>query len=257
MVSCCLLRIIQIDFEIPVLLRVVQATNAGGNESPAGMVVRVPSHTMLNAAGASFVADVDCKAVPPGAVAYQIEGFDSENMEHGPLFRVPVTIVHPEIVPPTMTGVVSLASGVMNRSFYQVPAGANYHAFTRVFVLFLFRVSSSPFNNCVLYLIKVSDKNFVGLSAAILLAATGATFAEVAITPQNLVHPTTFVWHAMQLLTEERYSNTQSKHWVRLGPDSQPFKTIMPLYGTNTLEVRADVWICFAEGQSGMALVFS
>jgi tripeptidyl-peptidase-2 len=74
----------QIDFEIWLNLK---STLPG---------VIVPKHCVLSSAGRSFKVRFNPSSFEAGTLHYgEIQGFDSQHPERGPLLRVPLTIVKP------------------------------------------------------------------------------------------------------------------------------------------------------------------
>ena len=93
--------------------------------------VETGSHFMLHHGGETLRVRVDPTQVAPGTVAYaEIRGFDAEDRERGPLFRVPVTVVRPT-APPADDGrawreSLRFEPGGIERRFFAVPAGATW-----------------------------------------------------------------------------------------------------------------------------------
>lgn len=62
--------------------------------------MNVPPFLQLNNSGRSFEVAADCSGLSEGSVHYaEIVGFDSECSSLGPLFRVPITVIRPTILP--------------------------------------------------------------------------------------------------------------------------------------------------------------
>ena len=102
--------------------------------------VRCSSHILLAADGKSFSLRVDPRMLPPGSGVHhaQVLGFDADAPGAGPLFRVPITVVKPIVLPPAHLGAHSgldiatadeplqLVPGTISRHFLQVPKGATW-----------------------------------------------------------------------------------------------------------------------------------
>ncbi|RHY41327.1 hypothetical protein DYB38_000207 [Aphanomyces astaci] len=61
----------------------------------------------------------------------EVIAYDTKNPGRGPVFRIPVTVIKPEVIPvaqqhTTLQLVKELASANISRTFYQVPAGATW-----------------------------------------------------------------------------------------------------------------------------------
>jgi tripeptidyl-peptidase II len=96
--------------------------------------IEAPEYVMLNNGGRGFHVKVKAELLEPGFHFGQVQAFDSEDMESGPLFNIPVTICKPQLLE---TGVSEAAStytwnslefdaGTIQRIFVDVPMGANF-----------------------------------------------------------------------------------------------------------------------------------
>eukprot|EP01094_Clydonella_sp_ATCC50884_P009015 TRINITY_DN1854_c0_g1_i1.p1 TRINITY_DN1854_c0_g1~~TRINITY_DN1854_c0_g1_i1.p1 ORF type:complete len:1246 (+),score=370.01 TRINITY_DN1854_c0_g1_i1:119-3856(+) len=179
-----------VDFEVKMNIR-VEYHNEEGRDQLDPPFVTVPAHAVVMYGGRTVTVDVDCSKVEPGRLRYaEICGYCSDFQQEAPLFRVPVTVVHPNQCDERSDGVQTeayLRNGDLHRSFWEVPRGVS--------------------------------------------------FAELTFSPKNIKHTTTFVCHCLQALPEVSYSDSESKKWIRLAPDSQPFKACFPLHESRTLEV--------------------
>jgi len=97
--------------------------------------IQVPKFLHLANSENSFYALIDPKKLEPGQVHLgEIVGLDSENMNQGPAFRIPVTVVKPESLPLTEFKYnhlnIQLKPGALERHFIHVPNGARCATFT-------------------------------------------------------------------------------------------------------------------------------
>lgn len=79
--------------------------------------------------GRSFAIRVDPKDLPLGVHYSEVRGYDTAHPEHGPLFRVPITVVRtvPERGPsPYNFDALQCKPGAVHRIFLDVPAGATW-----------------------------------------------------------------------------------------------------------------------------------
>ncbi|EQC32461.1 hypothetical protein SDRG_09788 [Saprolegnia diclina VS20] len=77
--------------------------------------------------GRNFKVDVDTAVLTPGAHYGEVVAYDRENPSRGPVFRIPVTVVKPEILPaPETSQVKAMVPGAIARTFYHVPEGATW-----------------------------------------------------------------------------------------------------------------------------------
>ncbi len=92
--------------------------------------VGVADHLMLMHGGRSFEVRVDPTRLEPGLHYAEIRGFDSDDPERGPLFRIPVTVIQPRPVDaeavPHWNSRLRFQPGQIARRFLAVPPGATW-----------------------------------------------------------------------------------------------------------------------------------
>lgn len=89
--------------------------------------VRVPESLYMLQSGDSFRAYIDPTELPMGSHFAEIQGFDAEAPERGPLFRVPISAIRSGEVPSAaFQKVLEMTPGVIHRHFVTVPSGANW-----------------------------------------------------------------------------------------------------------------------------------
>ncbi|OQR99082.1 tripeptidyl-peptidase [Achlya hypogyna] len=77
--------------------------------------------------GRNFKVDVSTDALAPGAHYGEVVAYDSANAARGPVFRIPVTVIKPEVLAAPETSLVKqMLPGSIARTFYHVPAGATW-----------------------------------------------------------------------------------------------------------------------------------
>lgn len=90
-----------------------------------GAFVSYPVHLNLTNVARVFSVKVDTKDLPVGVHATQIEAFDANNVEKGPVFKVPITVVQPEVVDcpkyKLYFPMVAFKPNTIKRHFYVVP----------------------------------------------------------------------------------------------------------------------------------------
>lgn len=100
--------------------------------APTVSWVKCAEHCVLMQAGKSVAVMVDPRALPPGLHTAFVEGFvDSpEGTDMGPLFKIPVTVVRPEIFPEGTTtldiGAVTFSEAERYRRFIVPPSGCQF-----------------------------------------------------------------------------------------------------------------------------------
>ncbi|XP_059163051.1 tripeptidyl-peptidase 2-like isoform X2 [Physella acuta] len=93
--------------------------------------VQFPSNFLLMNANRSFTVKVDPRGLSEGVHYAEIRAFESGNVERGPLFRVPITVIVPtrltDLVNYTITSMSqNFKPGQIHRRFIHVPFGASY-----------------------------------------------------------------------------------------------------------------------------------
>ena len=91
--------------------------------------VQAPDVLHLHAGGRSFRVLVDPRVLPTGAHYAEITGTDMADPSAGPFFRVPITVIRPQEVPPhdpTWMETLHFAPGEIQRRFFAVPPGATW-----------------------------------------------------------------------------------------------------------------------------------
>ncbi|CAL1545565.1 unnamed protein product, partial [Lymnaea stagnalis] len=93
--------------------------------------VQFPSSFLLMNANRSFTVKIDPRGLAEGIHYAEIRAFESGNVERGPLFRVPVTVIVPvRLVDLTNFSISTLGlnfkPGQIHRRFIHVPYGASY-----------------------------------------------------------------------------------------------------------------------------------
>ncbi|KAG9416306.1 tripeptidyl-peptidase II Tpp2 [Aphanomyces cochlioides] len=89
-------------------------------------------HLTLMHQGRNFKVAVDSSSLPAGHAHYgEVIAYDAKNAARGPVFRIPVTVIKPEVIPENQEHkalqlVKELSSGDISRNFYKVPAGATW-----------------------------------------------------------------------------------------------------------------------------------
>ena len=119
-VDVCLENSIKIDFE----RRITLACDAP--------YVQHTDHLFLTNHSTNLQVRVDPTSLAKGLHVTEIVGFDNENRDLGPLFRVPITVIIPEIVSEPaylLKRSVALKAGEPVRTFIKTPAGASYARF--------------------------------------------------------------------------------------------------------------------------------
>ena len=102
------------DFELRVQLQ------------PTADWVGVGSELLLNHGGGSFEVRINTSQLDPDAAHFaEIHGLDASDPDRGPLFRVPITVVRPRLVP-EKGRTLSFRAGQIHRMFLDVPDGATW-----------------------------------------------------------------------------------------------------------------------------------
>lgn len=93
-----------------------------------GTFVSCPQHLDLSNSARVFSVKVDTKDLPYGVHRTQIEAYDVSNVEKGPLFKIPITVIQPEELKSPkyslMFDNVLFKPNTIKRHFYVVPAEA-------------------------------------------------------------------------------------------------------------------------------------
>ncbi|XP_039250617.2 tripeptidyl-peptidase 2-like [Styela clava] len=92
--------------------------------------VSAPSHFECMNMARSFTVKVDPRGLPPGVHYAEIQGFDIKSPQRGPLFRFPVTVMVPEMIPKendykVIVSPCEFSPGQIYRRFVHVPENAN------------------------------------------------------------------------------------------------------------------------------------
>ncbi|CAD6192072.1 unnamed protein product [Caenorhabditis auriculariae] len=91
--------------------------------------VQHPKTMLLVGSDRSLVVTVDARKLTPGTANYtEITAFDHAEPSLGPLFRIPVTVISPEVVENVAKGYISKLkgrSGVPERRFIEIPSYVN------------------------------------------------------------------------------------------------------------------------------------
>ncbi|OQS04901.1 tripeptidyl-peptidase [Thraustotheca clavata] len=96
---------------------------------PSKPWIRCADSLVILHSGRNFKVDVNTSSLPSGAHYGEVVAYDSNNTTRGAVFRIPVTIIKPEILPPAEDSVKlvkDMLPGSIARSFYQVPQGATW-----------------------------------------------------------------------------------------------------------------------------------
>ncbi|MCH7870153.1 MAG: S8 family serine peptidase [Planctomycetes bacterium] len=92
--------------------------------------IRAPSHLMLMHNGRTFEIRIDATDLDHGVHYGEVQGFDSQSPERGPLFRVPVTVIRPQRIDRgddcAWREDMELRPGQIERRFVAVPSGATW-----------------------------------------------------------------------------------------------------------------------------------
>lgn len=89
--------------------------------------VSAPESLYMLQSGNAFRAYIDPTGLPMGAHFAEIQGFDAEAPERGPIFRVPVSAIRSGAVPDgAFQKTLEMSPGVIQRHFITVPEGANW-----------------------------------------------------------------------------------------------------------------------------------
>ena len=96
--------------------------------------LKAPSHWHLVADGGLFLVQVSHETLQPGAHFAEVLAYDVEGAETGPLFRLPVVVCKPHVLPesgrPRLSlDTLRLGAGALERHFFAPPAGATYCRF--------------------------------------------------------------------------------------------------------------------------------
>lgn len=101
------------DLEIPIILRSTADWVTAGRQ------------LLLTSGGDRFEVRVDPTGLDPGAHTAEVQGFDANHPEHGPLFRLPVTVLK-QATEPEAEESIHLESGQLIRRFLPVPEGVTW-----------------------------------------------------------------------------------------------------------------------------------
>ena len=91
--------------------------------------IEAPQHLMLMHNGRTFEIRIDAAKLDRGVHYAEVQGFDSQSPERGPLFRLPVTVIRPRHMDRddcTWSDSLDLEPGKILRRFVAVPAGATW-----------------------------------------------------------------------------------------------------------------------------------
>ncbi|ETW08521.1 hypothetical protein H310_01084 [Aphanomyces invadans] len=94
--------------------------------------IATADHLTLLHQGRYFKVSVNSDALTAGAAHFgEVIAYDTKNLGRGPVFRIPVTVVKPEVIPAAkqhaaLQLVKELEPANISRTFYQVPAGATW-----------------------------------------------------------------------------------------------------------------------------------
>ncbi|CAD5113100.1 DgyrCDS2291 [Dimorphilus gyrociliatus] len=90
--------------------------------------VKSPSHIELMNTGRGFYIQVDPTGLETGCYLTELKAFDCDNVERGPLWRLPITVIVPRKVPSWNYSQenISFQPGEIRRHFFVVPIGASY-----------------------------------------------------------------------------------------------------------------------------------
>lgn len=90
--------------------------------------VKLPTHLELMNTGRGFYVQIDPTALETGCYLTEIKAYDSKDIDNGPIWRLPITIIVPKRVPDwnfTREN-LSFQPGEIQRHFFVVPKGASY-----------------------------------------------------------------------------------------------------------------------------------
>ncbi|PQO44372.1 S8 family serine peptidase [Blastopirellula marina] len=90
--------------------------------------VKSPEVFFLAYGGRDFEIEVDPTALPPGAHYAEIRGYDADNQDAGPLFRLPITVTQTvkQKTPSAYQEKLKSNAGQVERRFIPVPVGATW-----------------------------------------------------------------------------------------------------------------------------------
>ncbi|KAJ3127781.1 tripeptidyl-peptidase II Tpp2 [Nowakowskiella sp. JEL0407] len=164
--------------------------------------IKVPEFVVFGSKGRTFTVIIDSSRLPTGFHYAEIQGYDSQNLKYGVLFRVPVVICKPEIVSeiakiPSPEGLgwekervveyeETFGPGSIKRKFISIPEDCN--------------------------------------------------FVDIEIKSKNREIPARFVLHTLQLQSQSRYTKHEYQTYALISKSSQLNKTI-PVLPSTTLEL--------------------
>ncbi|KAF0698016.1 Aste57867_11347 [Aphanomyces stellatus] len=99
---------------------------------PSKPWISCAEHLSLMHQGRNFKVAVNTAALAAGSAHYgEVIAYDTKNSSRGPVFRIPVTVIKPEVIPAhqqhtTLHLTKELLPATISRTFYQVPAGATW-----------------------------------------------------------------------------------------------------------------------------------
>lgn len=88
--------------------------------------IEAPEQLVMSYGGKSFELRVDPSQLPPGAHFGEVQGFNLDAPELGPLFRVPVTVIRAHANGREYEASVTLEAGAESRHFLKPPRGATW-----------------------------------------------------------------------------------------------------------------------------------
>lgn len=90
--------------------------------------VKLPTHLELMNTGRGFYVQVDPLGLETGCYLTEIKAFDSNNIDDGPIWRLPISVIIPRRINDWSFSRenISFQSGEIHRNFFIVPKGASF-----------------------------------------------------------------------------------------------------------------------------------
>jgi hypothetical protein len=198
-----------------------------------GNWVTAPKHLFLMHGGREFQVRIDPSQLAASQCHYaEIQAFeiDSDGNECGdPVFRVPITVIKPQIIAALPGPGSGSGSGAEEQALFEqqqqhdgeiVPNSAAILSFSNV-----------PFKS------GHRKRIFVQPPA-------GTTWIDVIVTPSKLPGKGIFVLHTTQLLANSSYAVGNFEQYLQLEYENRSLVKSIAINDSNTLEVRRRSWMC-------------
>ena len=187
--------------------------------------VVAPSMLMLHHNGRQFEIEVNCEKLDYGLHYAEIQAFESSDTT-GPLFRIPVCVVKPQLLAESAGSIESIADGP--------------HSDTKGTTLSW---------NDKLYVPGMEDREYV-------MVPHGATWAELVIRPIDIQPSMACMVRATSLEPHTRYSDTEYRSFVRLTHGMEHRASFAVVPGSSLEITIAQFWSSFGKNKISTDLTF-